>query len=129
MTDSTVQSGPGAPGVDNDEERPVGIQVLGYFVGLVLAVVLTAISFYIVHSPLIWTPGIPMGLVVLAVAQMGVHLVFFLHLNTGPDSANTVLALAFGLLITFLIIAGSLFIMVNLDHNMLPMDQVMRMQR
>ena len=103
--------------------------MFGYLIGLVLAVILTSISFYIVHSSLIWTPGIPMGLVVLAVAQMGVHLVFFLHLNTGPDSANTVLALAFGLLITFLIIAGSLFIMVNLDHNMLPMDQVMKMQR
>jgi cytochrome o ubiquinol oxidase operon protein cyoD len=120
---------PAAPGVEPDEPRSVGIQVLGYFVGLVLAVTLTAISFYIVRSSLIWTPGIPMGLVVLAVAQMGVHLVFFLHLNTGPDSANTVLALAFGLLITFLIIAGSLFIMVNLDHHMLPMDAVMKMQR
>lgn len=120
---------PTAPGVDHDDQRSVGVQILGYFIGLVLAVVLTAISFAIVRSPLIWTPGIPMGLVVLAVAQMGVHLVFFLHLNTGPDSANTVLALAFGLLITFLIIAGSLFIMVNLDHNMLPMDQVMKMQR
>ena len=129
MTDATEQRAPGAPGVDNDEERPVGVQILGYAVGLVLAVILTAISFYIVHSDLIWTPGIPMGLIVLAVAQMGVHLVFFLHLNTGPDSTNTVLALAFGLLITFLIIAGSLFIMVNLNHNMLPMDQVMKMQR
>ena len=124
-----AQPVPAAPGVDNDEQRPVGEQVLGYFIGLVLAVVLTGISFYIVHSRLIWTPGIPMGLIVLAVAQMGVHLVFFLHLSTGPDSTNTVLALAFGLLITFLIIAGSLFIMVNLDHNMLPMDAVMKMQR
>ena len=124
-----AQPVPAAPGVDNDEQRPVGEQVLGYLIGLVLAVVLTGISFYIVHSRLIWTPGIPMGLIVLAVAQMGVHLVFFLHLSTGPDSTNTVLALAFGLLITFLIIAGSLFIMVNLDHNMLPMDAVMKMQR
>jgi cytochrome o ubiquinol oxidase operon protein cyoD len=126
---SDTPPAPTAPGTDHHEPRSVGVQVLGYFVGLVLAVVLTAISFYIVHSPLIWTPGIPMGLVVLAVAQMGVHLVFFLHLNTGPDSANTVLALAFGLLITFLVIAGSLFIMTNLDHHMLPMDQVMRLQR
>jgi cytochrome o ubiquinol oxidase operon protein cyoD len=120
---------PAAPGVEHAEPQSVSVQVLGYFIGLVLAVTLTAISFYIVRSPLIWTPGIPMGLIVLAVAQMGVHLVFFLHLNTGPDSANTVLALAFGLLITFLIIAGSLFIMVNLNHNMLPIDQVMQMQR
>ena len=89
---------------------------------------LTAISFFLTRSSLIWTPGIPIGLVVLAIAQMGVHLVFFLHLNTGPDSTNTVLALAFGLLITFLIIAGSLFIMTHLNHMMPPMAQIMRMQ-
>lgn len=129
MTDATEHPAPAAPGVEQGEHQTVGVQVLGYAIGLVLAVVLTAISFAIVRSPLIWAPGIPMGLIVLAIAQMGVHLVFFLHLNTGPDSTNTVLALAFGLLITFLIIAGSLFIMVNLNHNMMPMDQVMRMQR
>ncbi|QYE35416.1 MULTISPECIES: cytochrome o ubiquinol oxidase subunit IV [Sphingosinicellaceae] len=118
-----------APGDKRPEASDVGSAVRGYAIGLVLAVGMTAVSFYIVHSPLIWTPGIPMGLIVLAIAQMGVHLVFFLHVNTGPDSTNTTLALAFGLLIVFLIIAGSLFIMTNLNHNMLPMDQVMQMQR
>ncbi len=127
MTDQAPA--PNAPGVGAERKQSVGVQVLGYAVGLVLAVILTAVSFYIVHSSLIWTPGIPMGLVVLAIAQMGVHLIFFLHLSTGPDSANTVLALAFGLLITFLVVAGSLFIMTNLNHQMPPMDQVMAMQR
>lgn len=129
MSEAVEHPAPGAPGVEQESTASVGVQVFGYFVGLVLAIVLTTISFSLVHSSLIWAPGIPMGLVVLAVAQMGVHLVFFLHLNTGPDSANTVLALAFGLLITFLIIAGSLFIMTNLNHNMLPMAQIMSMQR
>ncbi len=118
-----------APGDKRPEAKGVGSAVLGYAIGLVLAVGMTAVSFTIVHSSLIWTPGIPMGLIVLAIAQMGVHLVFFLHVNTGSDSTNTTLALAFGLLIVFLIIAGSLFIMTNLNHNMLPMDQVMSMQR
>lgn len=117
-----------APG-DKPTEHSVGVQVFGYAVGLVLAIVLTAVSFTIARTTLLWTPGIPAGLVVLAIAQMGVHLTFFLHLNTGPDSANTVLALAFGLLIVFLLIAGSLFIMSNLNANMLPMDQIMKMQR
>ena len=65
----------------------------------------------------------------LAIAQMGVHLVFFLHITTGADNTNNVLALAFGLLIVFLVIAGSLWIMANLNHNMMPMDQIMQMQR
>jgi cytochrome o ubiquinol oxidase operon protein cyoD len=67
--------------------------------------------------------------VVLAIAQMGVHLVFFLHITTGPDNTNNVMALAFGILIVVLVIGGSLWIMANLNHNMRPMDQIMQMQR
>jgi cytochrome o ubiquinol oxidase subunit IV len=69
------------------------------------------------------------ALVVLAIAQMGVHLVFFLHITTGPDNTNNVLALAFGVLIFILLMGGSLWIMANLNHNMMPMDQMMQMQR
>ena len=46
-----------------------------------------------------------------------------------PRSAAVVLALAFGVLIVFLLIAGSLFIMSSLNHMMPPMQQVMSMQR
>ncbi len=53
----------------------------------------------------------------LAIAQMGVHLVFFLHITTGPDNTNNVLALAFGVLIVFLVVAGSLWIMANLNDE------------
>jgi len=103
--------------------------VLGYVIGLVLAGGLTVVSFYITRGRLFWPPSIPTALIVLAVAQIGVHLVFFLHITSGPDSTNNILALAFGILIVFLIIAGSLWIMGNLNHNMLPMDQIMNMQR
>ncbi len=82
-----------------------------------------------VHTNLIWGPGIPVALAVLAVAQIGVHLVFFLHLTTAPDNTNNVLALAFGVLIVALIIGGSLWIMDHLDTRMMPMDQIMQMQR
>jgi cytochrome o ubiquinol oxidase operon protein cyoD len=72
---------------------------------------------------------VPVALLVLAIAQMGVHLVFFLHVTTGPDNTNNVLALAFGILVVFLIVAGSIWIMGHLNHNMMPMDQLMQMQR
>jgi len=103
--------------------------VLGYLVGLGLAILLTATSFFIAGTNLVWQPSIPVAIIVLAIAQMGVHLVFFLHITTGPDNTNNVLALAFGLLIVFLVIGGSLWIMSNLNHSMMPMDQLMRMQR
>ncbi len=115
-----------APG---DEHVSVRLRVLGYLVGLGLAIVLTATSFFVAGTGLVWRPSIPVAIVVLAIAQMGVHLVFFLHITTGADNTNNVMALAFGLLIVFLVIGGSLWIMANLNDNMLPMDQIMQMQR
>jgi cytochrome o ubiquinol oxidase operon protein cyoD len=116
-----------APG--DEEEVRIGPRLLGYVIGLGLAVLLTATSFFIAGTDLVWQPSIPVAIVVLAIAQMGVHLVFFLHITTGADNTNNVLALAFGILIVILVIGGSLWIMANLNHNMMPMDQLMRMQR
>ena len=116
-----------APG--DEEVVSVKLRVLGYLVGLGLAIVLTATSFFVSGTDLVWQPSIPVAIIVLAIAQMGVHLVFFLHITTGPDNSNNVLALAFGLLIVFLVIGGSLWIMANLNHNMMSMDQLMQMQR
>jgi cytochrome o ubiquinol oxidase operon protein cyoD len=116
-----------APG--DEEEASIGSRLLGYAVGLGLAILLTATSFFVAGTDLVWQPSIPVAIIVLAIAQMGVHLVFFLHITTGADNTNNILALAFGLLIVFLVIGGSLWIMANLNHNMMPMDQLMRMQR
>jgi cytochrome o ubiquinol oxidase operon protein cyoD len=65
---------------------------------------------------------------VLAIAQMGVHLVFFLHITTGPDNTNNVLALAFGLLIVLLVVVGSIWIMYHLDQNMMLRNPIMPME-
>ena len=114
-----------APG--DVEEYDVAANVRSYVIGLALAALLTAASFWALHTKLIWPPGIGMALAVLAVAQMGVHLVFFLHITTGPDNTNNVLALAFGVLIVSLVVAGSLWIMANLNHHYMPMEELMKM--
>ena len=118
-----------APGDEHLEDGSVVQRVIGYLTGLGFAILLTATSFFVAGTDLVWQPSIPVALVVLAVAQMGVHLVFFLHITTGPDNTNNVLALAFGVLIVILLMGGSLWIMANLNHNMMPMDQLMQMQR
>jgi cytochrome o ubiquinol oxidase subunit IV len=107
------------PGV---EEHEPTASYLSYTVGLGLAILATIASFIVSQTNLLWAPGIPVGLVVLAFAQIGVHLVFFLHLGSGPDSTNNILALAFGVLIVFLVIAGSVWIIANLNSNMMPMS-------
>ena len=117
-----------APG-DELAATDISHAIRGYLVGLALAALLTCVSFYIAQSTLVWKPSIPIALSVLALAQMGVHLVFFLHITSGPDSINNVMALAFGLLIVMLLVFGSLWIMTHLDHNVMPMERVMKMQR
>ena len=116
-----------APG-DQQVDQP-GKGVRGYLIGYGLAVALTIISFVVARTTLVWEPSIPIALFALAVAQMGIHLVFFLHISTGPDSTNNVMALAFGVLIVFLLIAGSVWIMGHLNQNMPGMDKIMQMQR
>jgi cytochrome o ubiquinol oxidase operon protein cyoD len=105
------------PGV---EEYEPTANVLSYTAGLGLAILATIASFVVSQTNLLWPPGILVGLVVLAIAQIGVHLVFFLHLGSGPDHTNNILALAFGLLIVFLVITGSCLIIANLNANMMP---------
>ncbi len=111
-----------------DKIEPSG-SIVTYSVGLVFALALTGASFMVSQTNLLWTPGVPAGLAVLAIAQMGVHLVFFLHISTGPDNTNNVLALAFGVLIVTLIVSGSLWIMANLNAHMMSPAAIMQMQR
>ena len=128
MTDALYDCAPGESSTPHAETTAVsGVGV--YTIGLALALILTATSFWVANTSMLWALGIPIGLVVLAIAQMGIHLVFFLHITTAPDNTNNVLALAFGLLIVFLVIGGSLWIMSHLNENMPAMDQLMQMQR
>jgi cytochrome o ubiquinol oxidase operon protein cyoD len=105
-----------SPGVEHEESTA---NFLSYTAGLGLAILLTIVSFVVAQTHLLWPPGIPVGLIVLAFAQIGVHLVFFLHLGSGSDNTNNILALAFGMLIVFLVITGSIWIVANLNANMM----------
>jgi len=100
-----------------------------YLIGLGYAVVLTLASFWAASTDLVYPPGVPILLGVLAIAQMGVHLVFFLHISSAADQTNNFLALAFGVFVVGLIVFGSLIIMTHLNHAMMPMDRLLQMQR
>jgi len=114
------------PGVEDYEPTA---SYLSYTVGLGLAIVATIASFVASQTDLLWAPGIPVGLLVLAIAQIGVHLVFFLHLGSGSESTNNILALAFGVIIVFLVIGGSIWIIANLNENTMPSADVMNMRQ
>jgi cytochrome o ubiquinol oxidase operon protein cyoD len=103
-------------------------ETAAYVIGLALALILTGVSFWVASTSALWGPGVAVGLVVLAIAQMGVHLVFFLHITSGPDNTNNVLALAFGVLIVFLVMVGTIWIMAHMNANMAPPPELTNLQ-
>jgi cytochrome o ubiquinol oxidase operon protein cyoD len=92
--------------------------------GLVLALALTLASFWAARTHLVYGPAVPILLAALAIGQMGVHLVFFLHISSAPDQTNNFLALAFGCFVVGLVVFGSMIIVSNLNANMMPMHQM-----
>ena len=127
MTDLRYDRAPGDRPVHTTFEEDASSGTVIYTIGLVLASILTVTSFWAANTTVLWAPGIPLGLAVLAIAQMGVHLVFFLHVTSGPDNTNNILALAFGMLIVILVVIGSLWIMSNLNQNMMPGPELMNL--
>jgi cytochrome o ubiquinol oxidase subunit IV len=128
MTEARYDRAPGdRPSREMQASAPSPLFV--YTTGLFSALLLTATSFWAANTSLLWPAGVPLGLAALAIAQMGVHLVFFLHITTGPESTNNVLALAFGVLIVFVVIAGSMWIMADMNQNMMiPSTEPMTMR-
>jgi len=117
-----IDVAPGAP------HNNIMSEVTAYIIGLALALILTGVSFWVASTSVLWGPGVAVGLVVLAIAQMGVHLVFFLHITSGPDNTNNVLALAFGVLIVFLVMVGTIWIMAHMNANMGVSPELMNLQ-
>jgi cytochrome o ubiquinol oxidase operon protein cyoD len=113
-----------APGVNVHTHGTRG----SYVMGLGYAVILTLASFWASSTDLIYPPGVPILLGVLAISQMGIHLVFFLHISSAPDQTNNILALAFGVFVVGLLVFGSMVIMAHLNHNMMPTDRIMQLQ-
>ena len=120
--DNLLDVAPGSP------HNNIVSESVSYVVGLGLALILTGVSFWVASTGVLWGPGVATGLVVLAIAQIGVHLVFFLHITSGPDNTNNVLALAFGTLIVFLVMIGTIWIMAHMNANVGMSPEMMNLQ-
>lgn len=95
----------------------------GYVTGFVLALILTAIPFWLVMGD-IFADAQTTALVImaLAVVQIVVHMVYFLHMNTRSEGGWTMLALIFTVVLVVITLAGSLWVMYHLNHNMMPVS-------
>lgn len=93
----------------------------GYATGFVLAVILTVIPFWLVMGK-VFTNSSTAGLVLLgfAAVQIVVHMVYFLHMNSKSEGGWTMLALLFTVMLVVIMLAGSIWVMYHLNHNMMP---------
>ena len=93
----------------------------GYWTGFGLSVVLTAIPFALVMSGIIADPRVTSGIVMaFALVQIVVHMVYFLHMNARSENGWTMMALIFTVILVVIAIAGSLWVMFNMNANMMP---------
>lgn len=92
-----------------------------YMLGFVLAVILTAIPFWLVMGNVIpKSSTLGVVLLVFAAMQMVVHVVYFLHLNARSENGWNMLAFIFTGTLLFIVLSGSLWVMYHLNHNMMP---------
>jgi cytochrome o ubiquinol oxidase operon protein cyoD len=89
-----------------------------YIVGFVLAVVLTAIPFALVATQSLGRTQTVLVIAVAAVLQILVHLRYFLHLSFATSPRENLLAVAFTAVLIFLMIGGSLWVMLDLHMRM-----------
>lgn len=92
-----------------------------YVIGFLLAVVLTAIPFWLVMGN-VFNNSSTTGLILLGLGaiQIIVHMVYFLHMNTQSEGGWSILALLFTVILVFITLIGSLWVMYHLNHNMMP---------
>jgi cytochrome o ubiquinol oxidase operon protein cyoD len=125
-TGSAHGGGPGADAHGHDQGHGSGgfhATLKDYLTGFVLAAILTAIPFWLVMDKVI--PGAGMTVVVilaLAVVQIVVHVIYFLHMNSRSEGGWSMLALIFTLVLVVIALAGSLWVMYHLNHNLMPVS-------
>lgn len=107
----------------NHETGEAHSTIRGYLTGFGLSVVLTVIPFWLVMARPIEDGVVTAVLVVLAaVAQIVVQMIYFLHMDAKSEGGWTVMALIFTFVVLVITIAGSLWVMYHLNSNMMSMD-------
>ncbi|NYD89028.1 cytochrome o ubiquinol oxidase subunit IV [Sphingomonas melonis] len=94
----------------------------GYRIGTILSILLTIIPFWLVISGVLHdTQTTALLIFAMAMIQIVVHVVCFLHVDTRSEGGWTLLAFLFTAVIVVLTIGGSVWVMYHLNTNMMPM--------
>lgn len=90
-----------------------------YVTGLFLSLILTCAAFFVVYKHALSTSSLYITVTVLAVLQFCVQSLCFLRLNAGPEGRWNLYPFLFAIFVVFVVIGGSLWIMYNLNYNMM----------
>ncbi|GJE59970.1 cytochrome o ubiquinol oxidase subunit IV [Methylobacterium trifolii] len=123
MSSATEAGHPAGPhGHDHADEGGHG-SFKGYVTGFVLSVILTAIPFWLVMGDVLGNKlQTSIVIMALAVVQIVVHMIYFLHMNTKSEGGWTILALIFTITLVVITLTGSIWVMYHLNTNMMPMS-------
>lgn len=90
-----------------------------YIIGFILSIIFTIIPYKLVVDHMLSGSNLVIAVVLFAIAQLFVQLVFFLHLSTKSDSRWNTLTFVFTVVVLLILVVGSLWIMWNLNYNMM----------
>ena len=90
-----------------------------YIIGFILSIILTIVPYMIVVNHLLSREIMVFMVVSIGVIQLFIQLIFFLHLGTESKPRWNLMAFLFTLFVVGILVIGSLWIMYNLDYNMM----------
>ena len=89
-----------------------------YVFGFAASIILTLSAFVMVMGHELSRAGVMIGIFVLAIVQLFIQLVCFLHLGREARPRWNLIAFGFALMVVVIVVVGSLWIMHNLNYNM-----------
>jgi len=121
MNEQTPTSNHGAHHDTHYDEEAPHSTFRGYLIGFLLSVVLTAVPFWLVMGDVLDSRSATVLIVLaFAVVQIVVHMIYFLHMNFQSQGGWTMLSLIFTLVLVFITLFGSLWVMYHMNVNMMP---------
>ena len=96
----------------------------GYMIGFILSVILTAIPFALVMTGVLDKNVTLVLILAMALVQIVVHMVYFLHMNMNVEDGWSMLALIFTVVFVIITLAGSMWVLYHMNNNMMPMSPI-----
>lgn len=94
----------------------------GYLTGFILSVILTAIPFWIVMTGALSNQAAAGTIMVFAIIQIVVHMIYFLHMDRKSEGGWNMMAMIFTVVIVIIALSGSMWVMYHMNANMMPVS-------